>query len=58
VFIIVLAGLLITMALLSILEMALPALPFSMILGVIAYALARFLITNLVNTFALNGVIV
>lgn len=45
------------MALLSILEMALPALPFSMILGVTAYALAYFVITNMVNSFALKGII-
>ena len=45
-----------TMALLSILEMALPALPFSMILGVTAYALTYVLVTNMVNTFAMNGI--
>ena len=49
-------GLLITMALLSILEMPLPALPFSMILGVTAYALAYFVMTSMMNQFALSGI--
>lgn len=44
------------MALLSILEMPLPALPFSMILGVTAYALAYFVMTSMMNQFALSGI--
>lgn len=45
------------MAFLSVLEMALPALPFSMILGVVTYALTYFVVTTMANQFALNGVL-
>ncbi|KNB42162.1 presenilin-like protein [Blastocystis sp. subtype 4] len=58
VFIIILSGLLMTMALLSVLEQALPALPFSMLLGVTAYALSYFLITKMINAFVLNGIMI
>ncbi|CBK24996.2 uncharacterized protein [Blastocystis hominis] len=57
VFVIILTGLLLTMAFLSVLEMALPALPFSMILGVVTYALTYFVVTAMTNQFALNGVL-
>lgn len=46
------------MALLSVLEMALPALPFSMILGVVSYALSYFLVTTMITNYAINGIMI
>ena len=47
-----------TMARLSVLEMARPALPFSMILGVTTYALSYFLVSHMISSFALNGILI
>ena len=46
------------MALLSVLEMPLPALPFSMIMGVTTFVLVYGLITKMINAFVLDGVMV
>ncbi|KAK8795667.1 hypothetical protein WA158_000324 [Blastocystis sp. Blastoise] len=54
-FVTIIAGLLITMALLSILEHALPALPFSMVLGVSMYFIVYYFCTDMINSFAVNG---